>query len=103
MFDIKALENDQIYKWNVMKLKKKFFLCIKLCFLCLRDHQTHLKRIDEIVKSKKKTARDLVLLEHIKNMHQAKAVSRKTMQTGYSFKNFTFFYKRKKRKKLRNK
>lgn len=61
----------------------------------MRDHQTHLKRIDEIVKSKKKTVRDLVLLEHIRNMHQAKAVSRKTMQTGFLYKSLIRFKKKK--------
>lgn len=65
MFDVKALENDQIYQWNVSK-----------------DHETHRKRIEDIVNSRRKKIKDPLLIEHIKHLHQAKENSRKMIQTG---------------------
>jgi hypothetical protein len=84
MFDIKALENDQIYKWNVTKLNFLKFLSKFLFFhlFLRRDHETHRKRIDDIVASRKKKIKDPVLLEHIKQVHQAKEQSRRMIQTG---------------------
>lgn len=59
MFDIKHLENDQIYKWNTS-----------------RDHDLHMKKLGEIENSQRKFT-DQILMTHMKNLHQAKESARK--------------------------
>ena len=85
MFDIKALENNQVHNWNVSKYSFHFHYFRKKLNISLkknRDHEMHRKRIEDIVNSRKKKIKDPLLIEHIKHMHQAKEQSRRMIQTG---------------------
>ena len=86
MFDIKALENNQVHNWNVSKYVSFLFFCFlkkfNISFKIKRDHEMHRKRIEDIVNSRKKKIKDPLLIEHIKHMHQAKEQSRRMIQTG---------------------
>jgi hypothetical protein len=62
MFDIKALENDQIFKWNIN-----------------RDHEKHIKKLEEIEKSHTNFD-DPSLLKHMSHLKNAKSCARKMEQ-----------------------
>ena len=62
MFDIKALENDQIFKWNIN-----------------RDHGKHLKKLEEIEKSHANFD-DPTLVTHMHHLRNAKICAKKMEQ-----------------------
>lgn len=62
MFDIKALENDQIFKWNIN-----------------RDHDKHLRKLEEIEKSHS-NFEDPTLVTHMNHLRNAKLCAKKMEQ-----------------------
>lgn len=97
----------ECHKVILFSRKKKIFK--SFIPIWLRDHEGHLKRIDEITKFRKPNLNDPLLVEHIKHMHQSKELSRKMIRTGNILNYllciliFWTIIKNKNREKFRNK